>query len=156
MGGTDVALSPREIIRAVTDEMLGTGSPTAGEIADEALRRYPDVWILESERLGSLARVQLAKEGLRAREAMLQGMLPGWNFPAAIAVRNEAGDVRYVRTDRATWADVLAGKAEREHNVRAAEQKLAEYIEAMDFLRPLMAGAPDITVGDAVRTRIPA
>ena len=70
-------------------------------------------------------------------------------LPSAIAVQHPDGTY-YVRSDKANWDELMAGRALRESNVVAAQAKLDAYDESCDLLRPYMDGTGR-TVADAVR-----
>ncbi len=71
-------------------------------------------------------------------------LFPG--LPAAIRVDEN----RYVPRDRATWADLLAGRQERVENIANAEKALALYDNDIERLRPYMADDLGVTVADAI------
>lgn len=71
------------------------------------------------------------------------------SLPSAIAVQHPDGTY-YVRSDKATWEELMAGRDVREANVAAAQAKLAAYDESCDVLRPHMEGS-NRTVAEAVR-----
>lgn len=79
-----------------------------------------------------------------------QMLLPGLQLPAAIPVRHELTDeVEYVRSDCATWAELIAAREEKVRNVSAAEKKLQDFDDQLDRLRPYME-TTGITVAEAI------
>jgi hypothetical protein len=75
--------------------------------------------------------------------------LGGLELPSAIAVQDPGGTY-YVRADKATWGELMAGRSIREANVAAAQAKLDAYDESCEALRPYME-ATERTVADAAR-----
>lgn len=125
----------------------------AGEVVLCAQQRYGDVFIAEQERLVFQAAARIAKSIMRdmAMDDDDQLSLPGINLPSAIAVPHENEDgYYYVRTDKACWSELEAGRELRVSNVRRAQQKLDQYDEALLRLQPIMEHEPDLTVADAV------
>jgi hypothetical protein len=57
----------------------------------------------------------------------------------------------YVRSDKAKWEELLAGRQVRERNVELAQKRLDAYDEALDTLRPHMEDTGR-TVAEAVRS----
>lgn len=79
-----------------------------------------------------------------------QQSFPGMaGLPSAIAVQTPDGTY-YVRSDKATWTEVLAGRSVRAANVAAAQAKLDAYDEAVETLRPYMESHPTISVAEAL------
>ena len=77
--------------------------------------------------------------------------LSGLAVPTAIAVPKEKGGFYYVRTDKATWAQLVAGEHVRAANVDRAAAKHDAYRESMACLRPIMEQHPNLTVAEAVQ-----
>jgi hypothetical protein len=71
--------------------------------------------------------------------------------PTAIAVPMEKGGFYYVRTDKATWSQLVAGEQVRAAKVERAAAKLDAYRESMAYLRPIMEQHPNLTVAEAVQ-----
>lgn len=149
-----------DITAAAVDEALRGKSFEIDAVVDAIVASAPDVFVEESERLARAGLRKAIKDIMRARTDTMtaQQALPGFRFPRAIAIEREGGEVLYVPTERATWADVCAGAATRQMHIYAAEKKHTDYIEAMDRLRAWMAEMtpPDgkrtaRTVGEAMR-----
>src|SRR5690606_2007167 len=101
-----------------------------------------DVFIQATEQMvQAAAKTIVAKlmRDLSEDDAPTQLSLPGLGLPSAIAVQTAEGTY-YVRSDKATWDELLAGRQIREANVSAAQAKLAAYDESCDLLRPYMEG----------------
>lgn len=124
-------------------------------LVDCAEQRYPDAFVDETARLVRNAARNTAKKLLRDLAEDDDGdqlRLPGLILPTALAVPAENGDgYYYVRTDKATWPQVEAGRHIREVNVERAQAKLDAYDDSMGKLSPLMAHDWSLTVGDALR-----
>ncbi len=76
--------------------------------------------------------------------------LSGLAVPTAIAVPKEKGGFYYVRTDKATWRQLLAGERTRAANVERAAARLDAYRESIAYLRPALERHPNRTVAEAV------
>jgi len=57
----------------------------------------------------------------------------------------------YIRSDKATWSDLLVGGHVRDRNVERAQAKRDAYWESVDYVRPIMEQRPDLTVAEALR-----
>jgi hypothetical protein len=80
--------------------------------------------------------------------------LRGLALPTAIALPDHGGDdgaFPYVRTDKATWSDLVAGGEIRDRNIERAQAKRDAYWESVDYLRPVMEKQPNLTVAEALR-----
>jgi hypothetical protein len=62
------------------------------------------------------------------------------------AVPREKGGFYYVRTDKATWTQLLAGERTRGANLERAAARLDAYCESIAYLRPAMERHPNRTV----------
>lgn len=71
-------------------------------------------------------------------------------LPSAIAVQHPDGTY-YVRADKATWSELLAGEDVRAGNVTAAQAKLDAYRDTLEQLAPYMQDDPSLTVAQAVQ-----
>ena len=71
-------------------------------------------------------------------------------LPSAIAVQHPDGTY-YVRSDKATWPELLAGRSVRADNVERVQARLAAYDETLDALRPIMEPNLTLTVAAAVK-----
>jgi hypothetical protein len=70
-------------------------------------------------------------------------------LPSAIAIPADGGTY-YVRSDKATWSELLVGRQVRVENVQAAQAKLDAYDETLEALRPFMESDDRVTVAAAV------
>jgi hypothetical protein len=55
-----------------------------------------------------------------------------------------------VRTDKATWTQLLAGGRTCAANIERAAARLDAYRESIAYLRPAMERHPNLTVAEAV------
>lgn len=120
---------------------------TPDEIFDHAWANHRDVMTGESERLIRNAGIRIAKEVMRnlsSDDQDGQQRLPGVDLPSAIAVPIADGYV-YVRSDKATLAQLDAGRTVRVGNVEAAAAALDRYDRAIERLRPHFAGTAATT-----------
>jgi hypothetical protein len=139
-------------VNEAIEAALDAGHAVAADVASEIVSAHKRLYVQEGRRLAWQALLREIKERLRALEVdQAQTALPGFEFPGAIAVRNEAGDIYYVRSDKAVWQEILAGKAERIQNIVAAQAKYDAYERMVVFLEPLMANSPSITMAGAIR-----
>lgn len=79
-----------------------------------------------------------------------QQTIPGLGFPSAIAIPTGANEFEYVRWDKATWSDLVAGREVRVANITNAQRQLDRYDESLERVRPVMEGT-DLTGGEAWR-----
>ena len=146
-----------EAVRICATDLLATEPHIdVDHIVDCVEARYPEVIYDEQSRLARNATMRLAKEimrGLSEDDADgAQMALPGLDLPSAVCVPNDgAGSFYYVRTDKATWPELLAARGLREVNVTRAQEKLDRFDEGLGALRPFMEQNPTITVADALR-----
>lgn len=140
-----------EIVRDAVDRKLAEGRTTAGDIAMFAQREHAEEISDESERLVRNALHSQIKRELsrRAEDDDGQDALPGLGLPSAIYVPS-ASDDYYVARDAATFEELVAGREVRVDNIRHANQRLAQYDDALDRLRPYMEGTTR-SVAEAVR-----
>lgn len=128
---------------------------TIGHLVDCAEIRHPDVFLAARENLVAIAARSAAKKVLRDlsddEDDPAQAAFPGLELPSAIAVPADDGGFFYIRTDKATWVQLVAGRAVRETNVLRALAKLDTYDDSLDRLRPMMEHDPLMTVADAAR-----
>lgn len=121
-------------------------------VVDRVIATYPDLYALEIERLGRAALMRWVKD-LARDESDAPGQMTLFGLPAIIAVPVEDDDqdgegFAYMRTPKAVWDEVQAGRALRVANVRAAQAKLDSYDGGMATLRPFMEGT-GLTVAEA-------
>ena len=96
----------------------------------------------------------LTEDEEEGRGTAAQLALFGLALPTAIALADEEGSedgCPYVRTDKATWSDLLVGGKTRDRNVERALAKRDAYWESVDYLRPIMEQQPHLTVAVALR-----
>lgn len=72
-----------------------------------------------------------------------QGVL--LDLPAAITIAD--GVTKPLKA--CTWSDLKLGREYKVANVAAAQESLRRYDQEMNRLRPILSGAPDLTVADA-------
>lgn len=116
---------------------------------------YPALVAVESQRLAREAITRWVK-GLARTESESGSQLTLAGFPAVIAVptgpdEDEEGDpgYRYMRTTKATWADLDAGRGVRVANVTRAQARLDAYDTGLERVRPFMEGT-DRTLAEAL------
>jgi len=144
--------SLQAIVRESVDAVfVSQGRLLTEDVSQYALTHYGDDLAEESDRLVRQALRNLIKKALAESndEDTFQLSLPGLRLPASIAVPSGEG-FYYVRTDLATWEELEAGYSVRVANVAAADEKRRQYLEAKDYLRPLMEGWPARTVREAL------
>jgi hypothetical protein len=122
-----------------------------------ANRRYGEVLREERDRLLELA-LRREVKGLM-REATGDGeedeaddriaLLPGLEAPRAVAVPTDAGDYRYVPFELATWDDLQKARQVRVSNVSRATERLRDFDQKLEALRPYMEGTNNMTVAAA-------
>jgi hypothetical protein len=125
---------------------------TVAQVVGCAYRRHGDVFTSATQQMvEAAARDIVAKlmRDLTDDDGPAQLSLPGLELPSAIAVQHPDGTY-YVRSDKATWSELLAGREIRTANVSAAQAKLDTYDESLDLLRPHMEGTAR-TVAEAAR-----
>jgi hypothetical protein len=123
----------RTILRECAVDLLDTEPQvTIGQVVNCAYRRHGDAFNEAAEAMILAAAKDIVRDVLRDlsedEEAPEQLSLDGMAFPSAIAVATPDGTY-YVRTDKATWPELEAGRSSREHNVAAALAKLDAYDE---------------------------
>lgn len=144
------------LITEVAHRLLAEGRCTVDDVADEAIAEHGDLIDAEAKALvyrqiKSVVRRLLRNLSENEDDPGAQQALPGLKLPTTIAVKREDGVYEYVRADQATWEDLEAGLAEREHNIVHATIKRDQFRAEMDRLRPWMGDDPDCTVADALR-----
>jgi hypothetical protein len=145
-------VSVNSVLRECASDLLETEpTVTVEQVVACAYRRHGDVFESEAERLVlQSARTIVAKLMRELTEDDDQQTLPGLNLPSAIAVRTVDGTY-YVRADKATWTELLAGRELRTDNVTAAQVKLDAYNNTLDVLRPYMEHRPEVCLAEALR-----
>lgn len=146
-------MNVRAVLRECATDLLDTEPHvTVAQVVGCAYRRHGDVFVAASQQMVEAAARDIVSKLMRDLtddDAPSQLSLPGLELPSAIAVQHPDGTY-YVRSDKATWTELLAGRAIREANVSAAQAKLDIYDESLDVLRPHMEGT-DLTVADVAR-----
>lgn len=146
-------MSITSILRECATDLLDTEpSITVEQVVGCAYRRHGDDFAAESERLVLASAKSIVRELLRDLsddEDDAQLSLPGMAFPSAICVQTPDGTY-YVRTDKATWPELIAGRDVRATNVERAAAKLAIYDASLEKLREVMEQTTDLTVADAL------
>jgi hypothetical protein len=146
-------VSITSILRACATDLLDTEPTiTVEQVVGCAYRRHGDDFAAESERLVLASATSIVRELLRDLaddEDDAQLSLPGMAFPSAICVQTPDGTY-YVRTDKATWPELLAGRDVRATNVDRAAAKLAIYDASLEKLREVMEADETLTVADAI------
>lgn len=146
-------MNVRSVLRECAVDLLDTEpNVTVAQVVGCAYRRHGDVFTTATQQMvEAAARDIVAKlmRDLTDDDGPAQLSLPGLELPSAIAVQHPDGTY-YVRSDKATWSELLAGREVREANVAAAQAKLDTYDESLDLLRPHMEGT-ERTVAEAAR-----
>lgn len=142
------------VLRECATDLLETEpNVTVEQVVGCAYRRHGDAFAeAQQQMVLAAARAIVAKlmRDLTDDDAD-QLALPGLALPSAIAIPAPDGTY-YVRSDKATWDELVAGREVRVANVSAAQTKLDAYDESVETLRPFMENDPTITVADAVRS----
>lgn len=148
-------MSVRALLRECVTDLLDTEpSVTVEQVVACAYRNHRDEFEADAERMVLQSARSIVAQMMRdfTEDDDEQLTLPGFGLPSAICVQSPNGTY-YVRSDKATWPELLAGRQVRADNVTAAQRKLDRYDDALDVLRPLMESHPTVTVADAVRVR---
>lgn len=140
------------VLRECAVDLLDTEpNVTVEQVVGCAYRRHGDAFAEQAQAMVlASARTIVANlmRDLSGEDEQLS--IPGLGLPSAIAVPAEAGTY-YVRSDKATWPELLAGRQVRADNVAAAQRKLDAYDESVEMLRPFMEGRPEVTVAAALQ-----
>lgn len=147
-------MNVRAVLRECASDLLDTEpSVTVQQVVACAYRRHGDVFTEATEQMVLASARDIVAALMRDLssddEEPQQLALEGLALPSAIAVQSPDGTY-YVRSDKATWPELMAGRAIREQNVTAAQRKLYAYDESCETLRPFMEGS-DRTVAEAAR-----
>lgn len=141
------------VLRECATDLLNTEpTVTIDQVVGCAYRRHGDAFNQATEAMVlRAARTIVANlmRDLSDDDGQQSFDLGGLELPSAIAVQHPDGTY-YVRADKATWPELMAGRQIREANVAAAQAKLDAYDESCDVLRPHMEGTTR-TVADAAR-----
>lgn len=130
---------------------------TVDDIVSCAWDRHADLLAEHGNQLVWQQVRNLVKNIMRERSSddddeTVQQTIPGLGLPSAIAIPTGGNAYEYVRSDKATWEDLLAGRTTRESNIVHAQRQLDRYDRALDALRPFMEGTT-LTAGEAARQR---
>lgn len=149
-------MSIHSILRACAVDLLDTEpNVTVEQVVGCAYRRHGDEFATHAEQLVlASARTIVANlmRDLSDDDGAAQLTLPGLGLPSALAIPTPDGTY-YVRTDKATWPELLAGREVRAVNVERAQAKLDTYDESLDLLRDVMEPDHSLTVTDALSIR---
>ena len=140
------------VLRECAIDLLDTEpNVTVEQIVGCAYRRHGDAFTEHAERMVlAAARTIVAKLMRDLTEDDEQMSFVGFGgLPSAIAVQHPDGTY-YVRADKATWPELLAGEDVRVSNVTAAQAKLDAYRDTLEQLQPFMGYDNSVTVADAV------
>lgn len=142
------------VLRECAVDLLETEpNVTVEKVVDCAYHRHGDTFREHAERMVlAAARAIVGKlmRDLTEDDDAEQLTFAGFGgLPSAICVQTSDGTY-YVRADKATWPELVAGRDVRAENVARAQYRLSAYDETLDTLRPLMAADPALTVADAV------
>lgn len=143
----------QSILRECATDLLETEpTVTVEQVVNCAYRRHGDEFAAESERLVlASARTIVANlmRDLTDDEGDAQLTIPGLSLPSALAIPAPNGTY-YVRTDKATWLELLAGRDVRAVNVERAQAKLDAYADSLERLREVMEADLGLTVAEAI------
>lgn len=141
------------ILRECATDLLDTEpTVTVDQVVSCAYRRHGDEFAAESERLVLASARQIVANLMRDLtddEEDAQLTLPGLSLPSALAIPSPNGTY-YVRTDKATWVELVAGRDVRAVNVERAQAKLDAYDDSLERLREVMEADPTLTVAQAI------
>lgn len=141
------------VLRECATDLLETEPHvTVDQVVGCAYRRHGESFLEAQQQMVLAAAKTIVAKLMRdlTDDEDEQLALPGIALPSAIAVQDPDGTY-YVRSDKATWAELLAGREVRATNVSAAQAKLDAYDESVETLRPFMEDRPGLTVAEAVR-----
>lgn len=146
-------MNVRTVLRECATDLLDTEpNVTVAQVVGCAYRRHGEVFAEASQQMVLAAAKDIVAKLMRDLtddDGPSQLSLPGLELPSAIAVQHPDGTY-YVRSDKATWDELLAGRDVRESNVSAALAKLDTYDESLGLLRLYMEGTSR-TVAEAAR-----
>lgn len=148
-------MSINELLRTCAVDLLDSEQHVTIELViDCAMGQDPEAFQAETDALIRQAARRIVKTQMAhlTNDDSAQGQLPGIvGLPSAIAIPTLSG-VYYVRSDKATWDELVRGRDVRVHNVVSAQAKLDAYDDALEDLRPLMEGTA-LTVAEATKIR---
>lgn len=141
-------MSFRARLVETADTMLAKGTAKVDDIVAKAVAAYGTEFADEGTELAWRAARRQVTEYLRSLDGDDDGQdsIPGIaGMPRAICV----GDY-YVSTQRATWAELQAGRGRRQDNIGRARERLQKYDAFLDRVRAHMEADPAATVADAL------
>lgn len=146
-------MSVHSILRTCATDLLDTEpTVTVEQVVNCAYRRHGGEFTDAAEKLilaSARAIVANLMRDLSSDEGDAQLTLPGLDLPSALAIPAPSGTY-YVRTDKATWTELVLGREVRAENVDRAQAKLDAYDESLETLRPVMEDDPTLSVADAL------
>lgn len=146
-------MNVRGVLRECATDLLETEPHvTVDQVVGCAYRRHGEVFTAATQAMVLAAAREIVAKVMRdlsEDDSPDQLSLPGLDLPSAIAVQHPDGTY-YVRSDKATWEELMAGRQVRVANVSAAQAKLDAYDESCEVLRPHMEGTAR-SVADAAR-----
>lgn len=146
-------MSITSILRDCATDLLETEpTVTVDQVVGCAYRRHGHEFAEHAEQLVLASARTIVRDLMRNladEDETDQLVLPGMALPSAICVQTPDGTY-YVRTDKATWPELIAGREVRATNVDRARSKLAAYDESLEKLRDVMEGYNTRTVADAL------
>jgi hypothetical protein len=146
--------SLNSILYDAATSLLSRDRVETRDVVRKARMLHGDVFEREQERLVTEAAGRIAKAIMKELSENDQPPLLSLSdlaVPTAIAVPHEKGGFYYVRTDKATWTQLLAGERTRTANIERAAARLDAYRESIAYLRPAMEKHPNLTVAEAVQ-----
>ena len=130
----------------------GNDRATVDDIVSCAWERAADALYEHANELAWRQVRAIVKSIMRERtsddDQLDQLSIPGLGFPSAIAIPTGANEFEYVRWDKATWDDLVAGREIRVANITNAQRQLDRYDESLERVRPVMEGSA-LTGGEA-------
>lgn len=145
----------RSVLRECASDLLETeDSVTVEQIVGCAYRNNPDLFSSEAERMALASARTIVAALMRdlVEDDGDQMAFTGFGLPSAICVQSANGTY-YVRADKATWPELIAGRKVRAENVAAVTRHLDRYDDALDQLRDLMEHDPSLTLSEALHRR---
>lgn len=128
----DIVLDDNE--RATVDDIVSCAWDRHGDTLLEHGQQM--VW----QQVRSIVKSIMRERSQDDDDDSAQQTIPGLGLPSAIAIPVGGNTFEYVRSDKATWDDLIAGRATREANIVHAQRQLDRYDRAVDTLRPFMEG----------------
>lgn len=111
----------------------------AGTVARRVIAEYPEIIAQEQEHLIWVAILKEIKQIARD-EVENTSQLSLFGFPRVIAIPVPDDGYGYMRATKATWDDLVSGRTVRAENVRRAQEKLDQYDDSLERVRPVMEG----------------